>query len=48
MRILQLTAESNLKSADVQGSMCPYGTVTSNFCSAPVMTVVMSHYRSPA
>ncbi len=45
MRVSQLTAESNSKSAGVHGSMCPYGTVTSNFCSASVMTVVMSSYQ---
>ena len=45
MHVTQLTAEKGFKTAGVQESTCPHGTAAGYFCSASIMTVVLSNYQ---
>jgi hypothetical protein len=45
MQTSQVTAVNDSKSAGVHGSTCPHGAGAVTFCSASIMTVVMSSYQ---
>ncbi len=45
MQISQITGERDTGFTGVQESTCPHGTAAGNFCSASIMTVVLSAYQ---
>jgi hypothetical protein len=45
MQISQMTGEKDTGSIGVQMSTCPHGTASGYFCSASIMTVVLSNYQ---
>jgi len=45
MQISQVTAVYGSKFAGVHGSNCPHNAETGIFCSASIMTVVLSTYQ---
>ena len=45
MQISEMTGERDRGSAGVQETTCPHGTAAGYFCSASIMTVVLSNYQ---
>ena len=45
MQISQATAFRHSKSVSIQGPTCPHGAEAGIYCSASIMTVVMSSYQ---